>query len=155
TMREKLFEPLGMSQTEFEPTPKMEENLAIPYATSQGGKVVPTVRLRLDVYPAGDVYSTPSDIARFLLMFLNGGKSGGKQVLSPAAIQEMGRRQFEGPFGLGWVVDSHNNRRVLWHNGGVRGFSSQMRIDPEKRLGIVLFANNFNIFDLANDPLPP
>jgi CubicO group peptidase (beta-lactamase class C family) len=93
-------------------------------------------------------------MARFLIMHLNGGKSGGKQILSAASVKKMGTVQFDKPpgrFGLGWVVSASGSRPFLWHNGAVWGFGSYMRIDPKNRLGVVLFANKWL---LPDDPLP-
>jgi CubicO group peptidase (beta-lactamase class C family) len=113
--------------------------------------------IRLDTFPAGDVYSTPSDMARFLIMHLNGGKYQDRQILSSKSVRDMATVQFaknEGRFGLGWVVGKVKGRDMLWHNGAVEGFRSHMRIDPKNRLGVVLFANKFPedypLTDLAN-----
>jgi CubicO group peptidase (beta-lactamase class C family) len=149
-----LFDPLRMHRTAFAPTPAMIENLAIPYRTSVlGSGVVATSRIRLDTYPAGDVYSTPSDMARFLIMHLNGGKYRDHQVVSETSVRSMAAVQFPwdgGRFGLGWAVDSFKGRDLLTHSGALEGFRSTMRIDPKARLGVVLFANK----SLNDNPLP-
>jgi CubicO group peptidase (beta-lactamase class C family) len=152
-VRDLVLKPLGMSRTVFAPTPAMYEDLAIPYQDGLFGRLTPAERIRLDVYPAGDVYSTPSEMARFLIMHLSEGKYRGKRVLSAKSVRRMGTLQLDkekGGFGLGWIVDSFRGRDILWHNGGLLGFSSQMRIDPKNRLGVVLFANKFP----DDDPLP-
>jgi CubicO group peptidase (beta-lactamase class C family) len=152
-VKQRLLDPLGMTRTVFAPTPAIAENLALPYQTS--GEVIEAApRVRLDVWPAGDVYSTPSDLARFLLLHLNGGKVGGKQLLSVKSVAEMARLQFakkdeKSGVGLGWMIESAGGRRVLWHNGAVPGFYTYMAIDPDKRLGIVLFSNKFNQLEAA------
>src|SRR5205085_2232996 len=93
-LRRRLFEPLDMKRTVFEPTAALSENLAVPYQLTLDGKEVrPTPRTRLDVYPAGDVYSTPTDLAHFLVLHLNGGRYAGKQVLSARAVAEMATPQ--------------------------------------------------------------
>jgi CubicO group peptidase (beta-lactamase class C family) len=154
-MQERLFGPLGMTQTAFAPTPEMTEHLAIPYEDDpRQDRLRPTYRVRLADYPAGDLYATPADLARFLLLHLGGGTVEGRQLLRPESVKEMARSQYEkraGGFGLGWVSAYRSSRPLLWHNGGVRGFSSYMAIDPERRLGVVVFANKF---DPESDPLP-
>jgi CubicO group peptidase (beta-lactamase class C family) len=152
-VRDLLLDPLNMARTVFVPPPAFYEDLAIPYRDGLLGKLAPAERIRLDVYPAGDVYSTPSDMARFLIMHLNGGKYRDKQILSAKSVRRMATLQLDkekGGFGLGWVVDSFKGRDILWHSGGLLGFSSQIRIDPRNRLGVVLFANKFP----DDDPLP-
>ena len=154
-MQKGIFEPLQMTRTVFDPTPEINENLAIPYTNSSTGKdVLAAPRVRLDVWPAGDVYSTPADMARFLIMHLNEGKYGGKQVLSAKSVAEMARPQFAGKGakdgqGLGWMINISFKRRVLWHNGAIPGFYAQMAIDPRKKLGVVLFCNKFDTLATA------
>src|SRR5262249_23038975 len=64
SIRQRLLTPLEMKRTFFEPNAAMCENLAIPYQPSLDGKRIdPMPYTRLDVYPAGDVYSTPTDLA--------------------------------------------------------------------------------------------
>jgi zinc protease len=154
-MARRLFTPLDMKRTAFTPTAAMIEDLAIPYQNSSNGKeVLPTGRVRLDVYPAGDVYSTPSDLARFLILHINGGKYGDKQIVSPKSIAEMAKLQFakkdaHAGEGLGWMIRPAGQGRHMWHNGAVPGFYSFMMIDPDKRVGAVLFANKFNSLEMA------
>jgi CubicO group peptidase (beta-lactamase class C family) len=161
-INQRLFEPLGMTHTVAEPTPALLEDIALPYQTASSGKTLsPGPRFRLDVYPAGDMYSTPSDIARFLIMHLNEGKYQGKQVLSKKSVAEMARAQFEtkenkSPVGLGWMVSGGKNRR-LWHNGAVPGFYTFMGIEPERKVGLVLFCNKYDVLAASlgtfQDPL--
>jgi CubicO group peptidase (beta-lactamase class C family) len=154
-MQERLLGPLGMTHTACAPTPAMQENLAIPYAGAADGKGVTAVdRVLLDEYPAGDVYSMPSDLARFLIVHLNAGKYGDKQILSARSVAEMARLQFAGKDaqtgeGLGWMVGKFGKRRILWHNGAVPGYYSYMAIDPDKRVGAVVFCNRFTGLEMA------
>jgi CubicO group peptidase (beta-lactamase class C family) len=154
-MKQRLLGPLAMEHTEFVPTPRMEENLAIPYQGSLDGKgLVPVSRVRFDVYPVGDVYATPADLAHFLILHVNGGKYGGKQVLSAKAVEEMARPQFakgdakSGP-GLGWFLSASGGRRLLFHNGAVPGFCSYLVAEPDRHQGLVLFTNKFNALEAA------
>jgi CubicO group peptidase (beta-lactamase class C family) len=152
-LKEHMLEPLGMTRTAFEPSPAMNENLAVPYQSSAEG-LTPVGRVRLDVYPGIDVYSTPSDMARFLILHISGGKLGGKQLVSAKAIAEMARPQFGKPgeksgAGLGWMIEHSPRRRLLWHNGAIPGFYSHIAIDPDRKVGAVLFTNSHNPLEAA------
>jgi CubicO group peptidase (beta-lactamase class C family) len=163
TLRRRLLDPLDMKHTVFEPTAATCENLAVPYQVSLDGKEVkPTPRTRLDVYPAGDVYSTPTDLAHFLILHLNGGRYAGKQVLSARAVAEMATPQFvkkgeHSGVGLGWMIQSDGKHRTLWHNGAVPGFYTMMGLDPDLKVGVVLFSNSMNplatVLGVQPDPL--
>lgn len=158
-----LLEPLDMKATVFEPAPAMLENLAVPYANSGlERKVAPTAFMRLDVYPAGDAFSTPADMARFLIPHLNEGKYQGKQILSAKAVKEMATPQFAAKDarsgqGLGWMINTIRGRKLLWHNGAVPGFYTYIAINPDKKSGAVLFCNKYNPLEgglgLLADPL--
>jgi CubicO group peptidase (beta-lactamase class C family) len=55
--------------------------------------------------PAGGLFSTAADLARFCQMILNGGTLDGKRYLSEAAIKEMTSKQtgaLKEGYGLGW-----------------------------------------------------
>ena len=133
-MRTKLFVPLGMRNTSF--------------VTDDGS--APN--------PASGAKSTATDYARFLQMLLNNGKSGGKQVLSEAAVQEMRKVQVRGEqitqmpittqgftFSLGsWAVDKNtapgNMANVLTlpnYNG------SWPMIDFKRKVVMVILAKEY------------
>jgi CubicO group peptidase (beta-lactamase class C family) len=155
--------PLEMRNTTFEPTPTMTENMAIPYENSSLGiGLAPTALMRLDVYPAGDVFSTPTDMAKFLIPHMNEGKYHGKQILSANSVKEMATLQFSGKdaksgVGLGWMISNARGRKLLWHNGAVPGFFTYLAINPDKKSGVVLFCNKYNPLEgglgLLADPL--
>jgi len=58
--------------------------------------------------PAGGLFSTAHDVARFYRMLLNDGELDGRRYLSPAAVKELTRRQTPSDsndsYGLGFSV---------------------------------------------------
>ncbi len=103
-LEERLFRPLGMKDTTFWPSDAQAERIAKSYkpgpdnrgleATTIGQLHYPltdrTVRFPM---PAGGLFSTAHDIARFYQMLLNGGQLDGKRILSEAAVKQMTSRQ--------------------------------------------------------------
>jgi CubicO group peptidase (beta-lactamase class C family) len=81
--------------------------------------------------PAGGLFSTASDVARFCQMILNRGTFGGKRYVSEASVAEMTRRQTgEGipqNYGLGWATGGGT-----FGHGGAEG--TNMTIDPARGL---------------------
>ena len=162
-LNQAILKPLEMRNTVFEPTPAMLENMAVPYENSSFGTgPTPTPFMRLDVVPAGDAFSTPTDMARFLIPHLNEGKYQGKQILSAKSVKEMATLQFAAPeartgVGLGWMITNFRGRKLLWHNGAVPGFFTYLALNPEKKSGVVLFCNKYNPLEaglgLLADPL--
>src|SRR5262249_40325806 len=98
-LQERIFEPLGMKDTTFSPTKEQLKRLAELYG-QKGGKLVATPWALLGrtetsrhPIPAGGLYSTGADVARFYRMMLNGGSLEGKKVLSAEGVKTMTRVQ--------------------------------------------------------------
>ena len=118
-MDERFFQPLGMHDTTFWPDAAQLQRLAKSYA---GQTEIPKLkekpinqltyplddRTRRFPMPAGGLFSTARDCARFCQMCLNGGVLEGRRYLSEEAVQEMATRQtdarLENSYGLGWGV---------------------------------------------------
>ena len=115
----RLFEPLGMKDTTFWPDAKQAARIAKSYRPGPGGRGLAettigqlyyplTDRARRAAMPAGGLFSTAGDVARYYQMLLNGGQLGGRRVLSAAAVKEMTRRQtpanVKTSYGLGLSV---------------------------------------------------
>lgn len=90
-VREHIFEPLGMASSGFRFTPKIKEQLAVPYDVT--GKPIPQYATVPTVLPAGGMFSTGSDMAKFMIAHLNGGKLGNAKILDAASAAEMHRPQ--------------------------------------------------------------
>jgi CubicO group peptidase (beta-lactamase class C family) len=97
-MRRRLFEPLGMADTDFIVPQAKQARLATvyhKYGRSDLGEVLwaPFRRDGRAIPPipsgGGGLYSTAMDYARFAQMLLNGGELGGVRVLSPEAVSLM------------------------------------------------------------------
>ena len=87
-----LLKPLGVTTPHpVYPSPDMVERMALPYgAGGSFGKPEPTAQVHFDVYPAGDIYLTPEDMARYLIAQLNGGVVDGKRMPGRAALAARG-----------------------------------------------------------------
>ena len=144
----RLFEPLGMTETTFWPNPAQIRRLANAYrpdAAKTGLEKTTIGQLRYPLndrsrypMPAGGLFSTAHDLARFGQMILNHGTFAGRRYLSKAAIAQMTRKQ-TGPkisnsYGFGWGTGKgwcghggalSNNFVVDWQHGLVLVFMVQ------------------------------
>jgi len=157
-----LLDPLGMRHSGFTPSGPVADMLARGYVYEHPSRPTPIRDL-----PAGGLYSTVRDVARFMRMVIGNGTLDGKRVLGEAALAETLTPQFPDcpldfgqQFGLGWMlsglrVDSSGSQ--AWHNGGTKAFLSQMAILPDKKLGVVVMANsdraNALVFETAEAAL--
>jgi CubicO group peptidase (beta-lactamase class C family) len=94
-MNKRIFAPLGMKNTAFRPSAGMGDGYARQFAQKDGKlmqsplTVIGPPERSVHPIPAGGLYSTGADVARFYQMMLNGGSLEGKKVLSAAAVKEM------------------------------------------------------------------
>jgi CubicO group peptidase (beta-lactamase class C family) len=137
----RLFGPLGMKDTTFWPSEEQIGRLAKSYRPNKdrtGLEETPIGQLRYPLsdrkrqpMPAGGLFSTADDLARFCQMMLNGGVHNGKRLLSETAVKEMTTKQtgegVKDSYGLGWSVGGDS-----FGHGGAH--STNMTIDTKRGL---------------------
>ena len=144
-MVEHVLAPLGVSTPHpVYPSPEMVEMMALPYEPGgPNNKPQPVEQVHFDVYPAGDIYLTAEDMARFLAMHLNGGMFHGKRILSEASIKAAHEPQFGGTYAFGWAVRKDpNGHTIIIHNGAIPGQSSYMAGDLDAKVGVYFMSNS-------------
>ena len=139
---EHILQPLGVPTPKpVEPTPEMVEVMALPYRLAQS-TAVPEAQVRYDVFAAGDICLTASDMARFLAAQLNDGVHNGNRVFEATTVKELQREQFAGSnYGLGTGIAEEDGRTIISHGGGVPGFNAYSMGDVKARVGVYLMAN--------------
>jgi CubicO group peptidase (beta-lactamase class C family) len=100
---------------------------------------------------AGAINTSVSAIANWMKFLLSEGEFEGERLLSSALVREMqaprvyaGAPEFEfGHFhyGLGFGSTTYRGERVVGHSGGWLGWSTLMRLMPDKNLGVAVFCN--------------
>jgi CubicO group peptidase (beta-lactamase class C family) len=102
------------------------------------------------LWPAGTLYSSVNELSRFAIAFLNGGKLGGRQVLSPSVIAAMSTPRAEVPslvkppahYGFGLFMNAENRGvRQVWHDGTMTGYRASLRMLPDQRVSVVTLTN--------------
>ena len=140
-MGQRLFDPLGMKDTTFWPSPAQVKRLAKAYRPGKGGKGQEETKIGQLQYPlsdkkrypmpAGGLFSTAKDTARFCQMVLSGGNYDGIRYLSEATVKEMTMRQtgegIKESYGLGWSTGGG----TFGHGGAL---STNMTIDSKTGL---------------------
>lgn len=144
-MQERLFDPLGMTDTTFWPNEEQVSRLARSYRpdkTQSKLEAFEITQLRYPLsdrihrfpMPAGGLFSTAEDTARFARMLLNRGELGGRRFLSESAVDEISKRQTPGSvtnaYGLGFAVGPD-----WFGHGGAH--ATNLEIHPDKPLAFV------------------
>ncbi len=162
--QERIFGPLGMADTGFDPTARLVPRIAPteacaplawpcggPGATMLRGRVHdPTARRMGGVAGHAGLFSTARDLARFCAMLLGGGARDGERLLAPLTVARMTRvstpPHLADRRGLGWDIDSRysSNRGDLFPVGsyGHTGFTgTSLWIDPASETFVVFLSN--------------
>ena len=146
-MREKVFEPLGMHRTTLE---QPQSDRALAHAPDMKGGVQPidmSMESFVDVTaPAGAVWSSASDMARYLQMELASGLNAeGKTYIERDLLRQRYEPQIqitrESSYGLGLILSRESGLDVISHGGNTLGFSADMWFMPEKDIGVVVLTN--------------
>jgi CubicO group peptidase (beta-lactamase class C family) len=159
TLRRVLFEPLGMSSTTAYASRVPRDHVALPYkVTATGYAPAHFGKTDANMQSAGGLFSTLSDMARWLEVHINDGMLDGRQVLPAAAVMEShklgattsqssqsGRGLRQIGYGLGWQIAVRGEDTLLMHGGGFPGYATHMSFNPKERLGVVVMANNSDL----------
>ncbi len=157
---DRLTKPLGMKAVAFTTKRAKEfpDRAGGHRATADGKGVEPMPEFDMtEPNPAGSMFVTPRDYARWLLFHLNDGKVGTEQVVSakqlgetkqphtPIRLEGAARRQHPGvrqmTYAMGWVVYEYRGELVVAHGGLIDGFRVLTVLLPEHKAGFAVFAN--------------
>ncbi len=149
-----IFQPLGMQHSSFLLPPHLAPDLAVGYEyTNNTYRPVPFDYLN-NVGPAGSLNATAADIAHFMIAHLQDGRYGETRILQEATAQEMHRQHFTHHprlpgFAYGFYELFKNGQRAIMHDGGWRGFSSQLVLLPAHNLGFFVSSTTYNPLDVS------
>ena len=146
-MDENIFQPLGMQHSTFAQVLPLTllADLAVGYE-GHGPSFDPVPPDYSNMVPAGGLKTSGTDMARFMIAHLQVGGHRQAKILSEASLQEMHRQQFTHHPRLpgsayGFSEDFLGDLRLLRHTGGTDGFSSEVILVPERRLGLFISSN--------------
>jgi CubicO group peptidase (beta-lactamase class C family) len=144
-LRERVFSPLGMEHSDLVRSERVRPRLATGYALRSRGLKAVTDR---EIVPAGggSVYSTTSDMARYVAALLGGGANEHGSVLQPETLARMFEPHYQPDprvpgMGLGFWRDQAGGVRTVGHDGIWNGFHSAMVLAPGEGIGVVAFTN--------------
>ena len=140
-LRERIFEPLGMTHTAYEPA-KDDRRVAAGF-TSFALTTLSRAAREGDgwVGAAGAIYATAADIARWDVALMDG------RVLKPASWELMTRPRMlangkSSNYGCGLSVATREGLTVFTHGGAVSGFIARNTFIPQTRSAVVVVIND-------------
>ena len=153
--RQRVWRPLGMTNTAITFTPWMKSHLAIGH--DQQGQVaanwdIPTLA------GAGAIRSTTNDMLKFLDANLHP-ERGALQRAMAFAHQERAPAD-NMSIGLNWIIAHAGSDTIIWHNGGTGGYRTWIGFEPSRKTGVVVMTNSGGTgaddigFHILNSRLP-
>jgi len=180
-VRKRIFGPLQMreSLTLVADLPG-QSDVATPHALSRDTVRVVPVRSTDGVAAAGSVWSSVSDMSRWMRFMLDSGRVGTTRLITPATFSEIVAPQIRAPkeeypalrlarpntfsYALGWFVQDYHGETVWMHTGSIDGMSAIIGLMPDRRLGVYVLANldhaelrhalMYQVFDLYTGAAP-
>jgi len=143
--REHIFEPLGMADSDLVRSERVVSRLATGYVLGRAGPRAVPDRVWIDA-GAGEIYSTPRDMARFVAALLGGGANEHGRVIEPATLAMMFGPHYQPDsripgMGLGFFRGDVGGRRLVGHDGILPGFNSALLLAPDDGVGLIAFTN--------------
>jgi CubicO group peptidase (beta-lactamase class C family) len=140
-MRDDVLRPIGMTRSTYEQplSPSFDRNAA--RAHSGEGK---SMGAKWHVYPeqaAAGLWTTPTDLARFLIEVERAAAGQSNKVLSRANANEMLSPVGVGDFAVGFTIGKIGQGWYFSHGGSNWGFRATMMAHKVKGYGLVIMTN--------------
>lgn len=148
-----ILDVLGMNDTSFGLSDSQKSRLAVGHLN---GQELPAFDMPSPIAPGGALYSTTSDMLKFLSANigliktkLDGAiqeshliRQSTGQIL-PNNLQTSDNNDNTGVYvGLGWFITTNFGHAIIWHNGGtVGGYNAYMAFNPTTERGIVILCS--------------
>ena len=141
-MQNSVLKPLGMNESFFIQPPPIEKKELLATAYNRDGSEVPG---KYCIYPelaAGGLWTTPTDLAKYIVETQLSLLGKSSKVLSPE-MTKIRLTPFDGYSALG--VYLHKEGRYFEFSGGNYGFTSVYWADISNGNGVVIMTNSANI----------
>ena len=157
-VKTRIFEPLGMNESLALVSMIADQpNVAVPHALINDSVAVVPVRSTDPVASAGSVWSSVSDMAKWVRFVIDSGRVGSKRLIKQRTFAELVTPHIQAPmeqypalqlakpdffsYGLGWFIQDYRGQQVWMHTGSINGLCAIIGIEPNKRLGVFVLEN--------------
>ena len=163
-VQQNIFGPLGMADSRanawaVKDSPKLLLGNRNYFGFFKRGEAVFPVEKSWFHEPAGYIATTPHDHAKYLRMYLNGGKTGGAEnsIISSDSIKTMwyknvplGEKDYDAYYGMGFNYMKYKDTPMIFHGGQVENGITYMYILPEEQLAVCFMINAGDEFVMNN-----
>ncbi|MBS1542373.1 MAG: serine hydrolase [Bacteroidetes bacterium] len=158
-IQERIFNPLGMTQTATKLKTIKDENYTKPHYRVE--KVIQSIGYTKDdnIGPAGSVWSSINDMSKWTICMIDSSKYPGGRLLTARTWAEMFKPQTIVPaaefypttmkvikpnwttYGLGWFQHDYKGRKINYHTGSLAGLTAIHAQLPDEKLGVYVLGN--------------
>jgi hypothetical protein len=138
-----------MTRSNFRPTLAMTYPLALGHEPGNDGKpaILRPMADNSAGWPAGSLFSSVEELAKWVIAFLNAGRIEGRQALPAALFEHLSTPQAAIPggklsYGFGLQIAEERGHRILSHGGSRSGYGSMIRMAPASRTGVIVLVNS-------------
>lgn len=132
---DRLLAPLALSRTSYLPAGEHAQGYSVGHFAGTLTREPHTDTGAMA--PAGQLWSTLADVARWLDFLA----TGHPDVLGAETLAEMSRPAPFAEYGLGLRRLAYGDRTLVGHTGSMPGFLATAFVDPETRVGVVALSN--------------
>lgn len=149
-----VLKPLAMTSSfSHYPLSKVESKLAVP-AFDSNNQMIYRGWDNYAIGGAGGMWSTPTDLAKFLIAVSAAYKNKDSKLLPNNLAQQMLTRQNNSSFGLGVVVNGSGSNLNFRKGGHNTGYHSEVIMFPNSRQGLAIMTDSESGADVINHILP-
>ncbi|HUL04388.1 MAG TPA: serine hydrolase [Gemmatimonadales bacterium] len=158
-VRRRILDRLGMADARTGVADlRPGDPLATPHVAPNGTPQIVPLDTVDNIGPAASLMASVSDLAKWVVVQLDSGRTGSGRLWSAARTRELWSPVTVMPiadpdpplaslrpnflaYALGWRLRDYHGRKIVWHTGGLAGMTSRVTLVPEARLGIVVLTN--------------
>jgi CubicO group peptidase (beta-lactamase class C family)/D-alanyl-D-alanine dipeptidase len=154
-LKRAVLEPLGMYRSSFEPTPEITKNLSKAFMWTLDGRTFEAPTFELGIAPAGCMYTTLTDLSKFVSAMFAGGKGTNGRLLKRETLEQMWSPQSDAkgnksPYGIGFRIADLQGHRAIGHGGAIYGFATTLSALPDDKLGVVVVSTKDSVNAVTN-----
>lgn len=157
-IQENIFNPIGMKSSSLS-----IDGLKKGVETAKGYTIFKdSIIKKTDYYDisgiaaAGSINSNVTEMANWVMTWINGGKFNGNEILPSSYVREAMSSQmvmspafpdkeipdaYLGNYGFGWMISSYRGHYRVEHGGNIDGFSASTSFFPSDSIGIIVLSN--------------
>ena len=141
-MQQNVLQPLGMTNSSYQQPPTATTTLATGYYGNEK-----PVTGKYHIYPeqaAAGLWTTPTDLAKYIIECQLALEGRSKKVLSPAMMKKRLTPYIDSNAALGVFIENRNGQLYFNHNGGNEAFLCTSYGSMEGGNGVVIMINGQN-----------